>query len=306
MRVASLRRGTSLIELLVALTIFGIFAAIVLALLRTNGRSMANESARLESRAALWQGSAVIATELRPIAPPAGDILMLSDSAAWYRSFAASGVTCAASSAATIDLLPDSLSSGARPATGWTSVQPGDLLFVWDEGPRLGASDDQWRSMTVASVSGVPGLCDASSLVDSTLDVGRSGTRVRLTAPMPTPIAVGAAVRATRPARLALYRSGAAWYLGWSDWNSALNAWNVIQPVSGPYRSYAPAPLAGGLQFAAFDSSGTRLLPASMQAAAAVEFHLRTSTISHALGVGAVSQTRTDSLRTVVGVRNGR
>jgi len=300
------RTGTSLIELLVALVLFSLFGAIALVQLSSNGRSLTALTDRLDAQSALWQGGDVAATELRPISSSAGDILLATDSSIWYRGFVAAGVLCAAPSGNTLQLLPDSLASGVRPGTGVSNAQAGDIAYLLDEGSTLGAADDRWLAVTVSSVSTVSGLCASSPLLDPVRDAGRRGYWVQLQpSAIPATVSIGAGVRIVRPSRLALYRSSPDWFLGWTDWNTSLGSWNIIQPVAGKFRPYGVAPLPTGVGITMTDSLGAAMaIPGVSTSGSSLELALRTQVLTRQLGVGPVQALRTDSLAVRVALRN--
>lgn len=300
------RVGMSLVELLVALVLFSCFFAIVLVQLSANGRSLSALSDRLDAQSALWQGSDVFATELRSASPSSGDLPLVSDSAVWYRAFVASAVICSTPTATTLELLPDSLASGMRPATGTSSVQPGDLLYLFDEGTQRSAGDDRWLPLVVARITAVSGLCAGSPYLDPVRDVGRTGYRLQVQGgTIPSTVVPGAAIRILRPARLALYRSSPDWFLGFADWNSALGAWNVVQPVSGKYRPYSAFPRPTGIGVGMKDSlGGTPAMPGAGASAARAEITLRTQVLTRQLGAGPAPALRYDSLAMRVEMRN--
>ena len=91
--------------------------------------------------------------------------------------------------------------------------------------------------------------------------------RLTLAAVSPSPIVVGAAVAVRRRTRLSLYRSGAFWYLG--KRSRVANAWDVVQPVAGPFLSAAHH----GLSVHLLDGAGALTL--AMPNAAAVRVELR-------------------------------
>ncbi|MFN8570938.1 MAG: hypothetical protein U0132_02705 [Gemmatimonadaceae bacterium] len=301
------RAGTSLVELVVAMALFAVFGSMVLAQLRSNGRSLTALADRTESRSALWQGNDVIATELRPISPVSGDLLLVADSALWYRGAVASGVVCGGGAPNPwLDLLPDSAASGMRFGWGTSAVQAGDELHLFDEGQLPGASDDRWVTLSISSTSRISGLCAGSAYLHPVLDAGKAGYRVRLAVSPPPGALTGATVRITRPARLALYRASTAdWWLGWSDWNASLGAWNIIQPVSGAYRPYGANPRPSGIAYRGRDSTGALLIgPTVTGAASQIEVMLRTQVQTARLGIGPSLVSLADSLNARVSLRN--
>ncbi len=301
------RSGTSLVELLVAMALFAAFGSMVLAQLRANGRALTALADRTDARSALWQGSDVIATELRPVSPGSGDLLLVADSAVWYRSTVATGIVCGGASPGTwFDVLPDSVASGMRFGYGLSAAQAGDALQLFDEGASPGAADDRWLTLLIASTGRVPGLCAGSPQLDPVLDAGAAGYRVHVAGVIPAGSFAGAALRIQRPARLALYRASTAdWWLGWSDWNASLGAWNVIQPVSGAYRAYGATPRPSGLAYRGRDSTGAPLAsPSATASAALIDVALRTQVQTTRLGVGPALVTVSDSLTARVAVRN--
>lgn len=259
------RTGTTLIELVVALVVLGVFMSITFSLMDHNQRALSGLVTLLETRSALWQGNDVLATELRIASAPGGDVLAVSDTAIAYRARVAFGVVCAFPSAATLEFPPDSVASGARYTSDIPAVQAGDLAFIYSEGPTASSTDDIWIQGVVSGQSSRLSSCPASRLVDSVADAGRSGYRVTLSssavslATLPTPTVAYFA----RPSRFAFYRGGTGeWFLGWTEWNIASASWNVIQPVSGPYAPYSAAG-ASGIQFSFRDSLWNALAPQS-------------------------------------------
>jgi hypothetical protein len=120
-------------------------------------------------------------------------------------------------------------------------------------------------------------------------------------------IAVGAALRVTRPFRYSLYRgTDGRWYLGQRDWNSTTATFNSIQPVSGPFLS----PALGGLSLRYLDSAGA-LLPTPLvntRDIAAVRIGLRSDArqVTRALGSAGQQGPRVDSAVLWILLRNRR
>jgi hypothetical protein len=106
-----------------------------------------------------------------------------------------------------------------------------------------------------------------------------------------------------------LYRaSGGDTFLGWTDWNAAAGAWNVIQPVAGPLVPYASArPAAAGIALRAWDSLGAPI-PPGLVAPSVARFRIMVRSVTRGAlradgmprGVGI------DSLASILTLRNMR
>jgi prepilin-type N-terminal cleavage/methylation domain-containing protein len=303
-------RGTSLVELIVALAVFGVVAGAMVRALDRQARFHDGINRILETRTQMSAAHDAIAEELRSASSAAGDIASITDSAIVYRSLAGSALACAVAPAL-VDLAPSVVASGQRLASFASRPQAGDSIWLRDEGVLPASSDDRWVPALVISAVPLTGACAGTPFVDPVLDAGRVGWRLTLSAAtsLPPTIVAGTAVRLTRLSRFALYRTSTGeTALGWADWNPAAAAWNVIQPVSDrlvPYNRARPG--AGGIAFAAWDSLGVRLPPGLPPAAAA-----RLSVTARALTRGAVRLdgvvrgVRTDSLASIIALRNRR
>lgn len=297
------RRGASLVELLVALALFGIVGAATLRSLDRQSRFHRGILAILESRAQHAAAHEAVAVELRSAS--SDDIDRLSDSAIAFRLPVGSGVACDFTGGA-IDLAPDSVAAGQSLARARTAPQAGDTAWIFDEGPTDVASDDAWLPVPLTSVSRSTGRCTASPLVDPVLDAGASTWRLYHAGPLPPTLVAGAPVRLTRPARFALYRSGTESWLGFAEWQPVSGAWVTIQPVSGPYLPYSnAAPPTSGVALAARDSSG---MPAVWPGAAPATITLGTRTLTaQRVRIDGVAPGRyADSLHSLIALRNKR
>jgi hypothetical protein len=125
--------------------------------------------------------------------------------------------------------------------------------------------------------------------------------------PIPSTVRQGTLVRVTRLARFALYRSTTGdTNLGWTDWNAAAGSWNVIQPVTGPFLPYnGGTPSASGVAMRALDSLGaaTAVGP-GLAAAATIAITARAATVIGIRLDGVTRGAHTDSLRSVIALRN--
>lgn len=296
------RRGVSLVEMLVALALFGIVGAATLRALDRQARFHTGILAILEARAQHAAAHEAVAVELRGVSSVAGDVGSLSDSAVVFRLPVGAGVVCD-TAAGVMDLAPDSVSAGQAFARFRTSPQAGDSVWVFSEGVTDLEADDSWFALRITSVNRSTGRCTSSPLVDPVLDAGLANWRIAYASAVAPPIAPGAAVRLTRQARFALYRSGTESWLGYTERNPATGAWVTIQPVSGPYLPFsASAPSTSGVALQGHDSSGaiSSALPFTITLAT------RTRT-TNALRMDGVARGRyADSLRSLISVRNAR
>lgn len=302
------RPGASLVELLVALGLFGIVGTATLRSLDRQARFHSGILAILESRSQHAAAHEAVAVELRGASTAAGDIARLSDSSVVFRLPVGAGVACSITSGA-IDLAPDSVAAGQVYARFRTAPQAGDTAWLFNEGVTDTATDDSWFGISVATVARSSGRCPGSPLVDSILDATAVSWRLSYAGPAPpATVAPGAPVRLTRMARFALYRGGTGeHWLGFTEWQPATGAWNVIQPVSGPYLPFSSAvPASSGLALSGRDSSGALAMLPGAALPTAISMATRTRT-THSVRMDGVARARyADSLRSLIGVRNVR
>lgn len=302
MRTLGSRRGTSLVELMVALVLFGLIGMATLRSLDRQARFHTAILAILEARSQHAAAHEAVAVELRSVSSAAGDIGRLSDSSVVFRLPVGGGVACAGA-LNVLDLAPDSAASGQSFARFRTAPQPGDTAWIFDDGPSDVASDDRWLGFHVLSTSRSPGRCAGSPLVDPVLDASATSWRFTVSGVLPATLP-GAAVRLTRIARFALYRGGTGeHWLGFTEVQPATGAWVTIQPVSGPYLPFrAAAPATSGVALAGRDSSGGRTTSPAAQTAITLSTRTQTSRVVRMDGVPR--GLRADSLHSLIGVRN--
>jgi hypothetical protein len=304
------KRGSSLVELVASLALFGIVSGAILRALDRQARFHDGIARVLEAGTQLSASHDAVAIELRGVGGAAGDVLSASDSAIAYRAQVGSAVVCAVG-ALSVDLAPAVVATGQRLAHFASAPQAGDTAWFFDDGPLADASDDQWVPAPVAGAARAIGACRGTPFVHSALDSARSGWHVTLAtiSGLPATVVTGSTVRFTRHARFALYRgSTGETYLGWTDWNHAARAWNVIQPLSGPFLAFDRAqPSASGVAFAAWDSAERAVAVGA--AGAPVR---RIVVTARALSRGEVRMdgvrrgVRVDSLHSQIGLRNWR
>jgi hypothetical protein len=300
-----MKRGTSLVELMVALVLFGIIGIATLRSLDRQARFHAGVLTIIEARSQHAAAHEAVATELRSLSSSAGDITRLSDSAIAFRLPVGSAVACAFAPD-TIYLAPDTVSSGQVLAGFRVTPQPGDTAWLHNESATDIARDDSWNGTPITSAVRSTGTCTGSPLVHPALDAGRTSWRLALASPLPASITAGAPVRLTRTARFALYRGGTnEHWLGFSEIQPATGTWVTIQPVSGPYRPFSSsAPASSGVAIAARHSSGVPTLATT--SVSAISVTTRTLTTRAVRIDGLARGPYADSLHSLIGLRNWR
>lgn len=301
------RTGVTLVELLVALALLGVVGGALLRAFDRQARFHRGILQLLQARQQLGASHDVLATEFRSLAA-LGDVERLTDTGIVYRAPLGSGVVCRVAGA-DLDLAPDVVAPGILLTRLRTAPQAGDTVWLHDEGATARASDDGWHAAEIAAAGRRTDGCLGTAYVDSVLDRGLASWRLSLASgtPVPAGVARGSVVRVTRRARFALYRSASGESnLGWADWNSALGAWNVIQPVAGPFLPASGGALhQSGVALSARDTTGASLSPPiafPVPGAISVVTRARTARVVRMDGVSA--GVRPDSLRSTTALRN--
>lgn len=299
--------GASLIELLVALALFGVVGTATLRSLDRQARFHSGILAILESRSQHAAAHEAVAVELRGASSSSGDIAVLSDSSIVFRLPVGTGVACDITPTA-IDLAPDSVSSGQSLARFRTTPQPGDTAWLLDEGSSDVSSDDTWFGVPITSATRITGSCPASPLLDPLRDAALPAWRLSHSGAVPATAMPGAPVRLTRVSRFALYQGGTGeHWLGFTESHPVTGTWITIQPVSGPYLPYnAASPSASGIALQGRDSSGTPLPFAAMTAPSAIAMATRTLTTRVVRMDGIARGRYADSLHSLIFARNSR
>ena len=294
-----MRRGVTLVELVVAMTVGGIVLALVAAISVRQQRLHADLTERLAVAEQLRQASTVLPIELRGLSTDAGDLREARDTAVEFRSTIASAVVCD-TIAGGIVLAP--AASGASAFAGFlTPIADGDTAWLLTPGDSI----EEWTPLPIASVGFVGGAaCGRTGpVLDATARASsRASLRLGIFAPAGT---IGSVVRVTRPTRYSLYRGGdSRWYLGARDWNSGANRFNTTQPVSGPFASAA----ARGLELQYFDSAGVALARpvVNPRAVASIQVAIRGQSRAAMRAFSSAHGRAGDSALVSVAIRNRR
>lgn len=298
------RRGATLVELLVALGVATVLSAATFRLLDRTRRFVAGTALVADAHAQRLGAQGVIRSALEEVSPLEGDLIATFDSSVTFLGVVGTGVACAINGSS-LDVPPTVVASGAVLASWRTSPQAGDVVSLLDEGALAGRGDDRWVSVSVTSAAPFTGSCMGTPFVDSIADAGRTGWRLSVAPSPPPTIVAGTSARFLRRQRVALYRSGAEWALGWAEWNATTAAWHPIQPLAGPISGYS-ASGASGLSLQWRDSLGALLPAGGIAAAARVDVTVRAPTTAAVRMDGVTRGVRIDSAHTYVPLRNRR
>jgi len=263
------RRGFTLTELIVSITLAAGSAAFMIGTLTRQERFHSSASVILDTRAQLRDAADVLVTDLRSASVAIFGIPVMTDSAIEVYTTIASSVVCVVQSSQSVSLPPIVLASGNTLTSMQAQPDTGDLALIYGVGP--GPRDSaRWESVRVASYSArsLAVSCPVSSGFTTTGDEqsGATGFLLTLAASPQFSIRPGTPLHFVRRVRYSLYRSSdSKWYLGHRRCNAAGSSQcDGIQPVAGPYEPYGGA--GPGLSFRYYDLDGDTLPAGPMSA----------------------------------------
>lgn len=267
------RRGSALIDALVALPLIALLGAVAVQLLLGVHRAVVRTDGALGATRELRHASSVLASELRGLR--SRDVVAWSDTAVEFEATVGIGITCAVSAdrtsigvvAADPAAEADVHANGADAlAAMWNQPpQPGDRVLAWLAGATpvdsLARVELTVRTFATGTACAGSPLNPAGALHDD---------RITVTTPVPGTLAIGTPLRLTRRTRYSLYRaSDGDWFLGRRT--RGPSGWDVIQPVAGPM---LPA-RALGMVITVHDTSGAAIRDDSAGTPARVGIALR-------------------------------
>ena len=235
------RRGTTLAELLIALTMASLVLATATGSLLRQQRTSASLAARGSVMAQLHPATTAVAAQLAQVSPAAGDFVggEWRDTALEFRAPVAAGISC--------DVVPGAVTL----ATDAASLVPlGGTL----SSPRAG--DSLWYYSDAAASWSGRAVADVATAATACVGAG-AGAAVRLQLGAADTVPAAVPVRITRQMRIVIYRAGdGSWQLGLREWSDAARALAPPQPVAGPFLSGASGLRTG---FRYFDGMGAEL-----------------------------------------------
>jgi hypothetical protein len=239
------RAGTSLAELLVALSLGGIVLSVAASSMLRQQRGArwieGLTGAELQVRPVMR----LLADELSSLDASAGDVApgQASDTSLQLRALVAASLSCDSASALT--LLPE---TSATPALAGSARTPavGDSVWLY------GGQAFGWRARTVTAVLRAVTAC--------AVPTSASGPAFRLVLDGPADAAAGTPVRVTRWERWVVYRGGdGRWYAGIRDYSPATARFLAAQPIAGPFLRAVRNGARTGFRY--FGASGSALDP---------------------------------------------
>jgi prepilin-type N-terminal cleavage/methylation domain-containing protein len=300
------RRGLTLVELLVAILLLAIVGGGITRVMMKQQQVYKDASLSAIAKRELRLGASVLPMELRSISSSGGDILTMAEDEMLMNAYIGSGVICQKNLPTNADAFwipPVNLANHTLTSLV-TRPQAGDTVFLFNENDLKGSQDDQWEKRVIVSTDFDPGACIGPPYTDIILDAGKRRIFVKLDAPVPDSVKVGAVVRFSRPVEYSIYKeTSGKWYLGLREYVSG--SWGSYAPLAGPYSPFASGDNnPSGLQFRYYDSTGVRITNmANQKGVARVDVFMRTNS-----GKAAVTERHgnflQDSVLMRVAIRN--
>jgi len=262
------RRGMTLVEILVALVLLGIVSGVVMRVVMRQQRFYQGVNQILTQRSQLRQATSVLPIDLRSLSSVGNDIVVASDSAIWFNVTVGTGAVCelvGGVGGSAVAMPPEVLYSG-QSITSWYGYGMPDpknkpksayTVYIYDDGTELGNQDDVWQKYSLVDLTVDKTKC--VSQFAQIQDVGKDRPVLTLGAPLTATIAVGAPVRITKQVRYKLYQeTDGKWYLGYSDYNATTSSFDPLSPVSGPFDAYSSGS-GTGIGFRYYDVDGNEI-----------------------------------------------
>lgn len=266
----STRRGATLAELLLVATLGALVAGGALRTLIAQRRATDALVAGADARAQLRHGLAAVVADLRGAVASEGGVALRGDTAIELRTQVGVGFLCASAApggATRVAIAAVAAAATGAPPLAWNRrPDPGDEVFLLDEGASASAGDDRWRRHQLRAI----GLA-ADACADAPGTLGPRGWWLTLDPALPATVRAHAPLRFVRAVRWNAQRSGdGSWTLALRERGNA--GWSAAQPVAGPL---SPRTRGAPLRFVALDEAGAPLGDADSLRVAAVTVTLR-------------------------------
>lgn len=285
----SRRRGFTLVELLIALTVAGIAAAAIYQAILGTQRITRAQFQRMDVQQSTRAAAFYLSGAMRELSASDGDLKILQPTMMQYRAMRWSGVLCSpvvgpvGGNVATV--LRDNMLFGTR---GPDAVLDSLLLFRDDSVTTRG--DDEWLIGDVRGVTGGAVCADGSpgTTLQFRIASGSGGNDSALVG-----VTVGSPIRGYQLEEVQLYAVDGANWLGQRSMDRG-GSWTPWRPLVGPLT-------AAGLAFTYLDSTGTVTATLTDVATVALTIRGRSAELAR---VGSGMDYVRDSLFTSVALRN--
>ena len=301
-------RAFTLVELIVAVAIAGIAAAIMTATLARQQKFFSSAGEVLAVRSQLRDGADILATDIRSASVAQFGLPVMTDTAIEMVTVIASSVVCTSGSPTSAGLPPVNLVSGNTLTSMLAAPDTGDLAAIYTT-PGGIPDSARWDTYRVAAFSSrsIASTCPSSTGFVTPADefTGATGFLLTLASAAPAALRSGSILHFLRRARYSLYRSSDGdWYLGYRRCGAVPpHACGSIQPVSGPYAPFR-ANGSSGMSFRYYDESGAEAADGAGATLARIDIVLRGETRSGISLTGDSRRVWDDSVIVSVSPRN--
>ena len=326
-RLTRVRRGLSLVEIMVALVLLGIVSGVIMRVVQRQQRFYQGVNQIVVQRSQLRQATSVLPIDLRALSSVGNDIAWATDSSIVFNVTVGTGSVCQLVSGSVVAMPPEVLYS-EQMITSWYGYGRPDpknkpksayTVYIYNDSSSLGNQDDVWQKFTLVDVTVDKTKCVGPPTTIQ--DVGKDRPVLTLKSadpsdpvtggPLSQYIGVGAPVRITKQVRYKLYKeTDGKWYLGYSDYNATTSDFDPLSPVSGPYDAYSSGS-GTGIGFRYYDVDGNEIASGAgatdRAKIARVDLIARARTSSNVKAAGfqnGANQQYKDSLAVSVMLRN--
>jgi prepilin-type N-terminal cleavage/methylation domain-containing protein len=317
------RRGFTLIELMIVVSLLGIIGTMLTILLVRQQRFHRTVTNVTDARARMRDIATILPTDLRGISTAGDDILAITDTSMQFRAFIGTAILCRfqtpdGTAPAVIELPPKTLASGNILSAWINPPAPDDVAFIYDDGANSGNADDTWQPFTISDTTSEANStwCPTTTSPAYTTAADDAARRYRLTlstAPSQARVRTGAPIRFAREVRYSVYEaSDGKWYVGFQRCTpnatfGSLGDCGDREVLAGPVLAGTADTTTSGLFFVYYNKTGTRMTElTATDTIAKITIGIRTTSESLLQATTKIggSMTGGDSVRFVIGIRN--